>query len=184
MMAGAGGACFLLVELLVRNFAATMEVGGRDGCCLATGSTVDRRAVARSGGGGAAPSAVLDRPSSIHFTKKKAPAAGVVRRAAALRDKVHDSGSRKFGRESTAPKRPSAPSLLRSSPPSTTCSRTVPAIRTWALTTSIVVPKPRRPSGKRRSTRMRKGAPWLKTTLIQCSWAPRRERMRWNWAWI
>jgi hypothetical protein len=31
-----------------------------------------------------------------------AEAAGVVRRAAALRDKVHDRGSRKFGRESTA----------------------------------------------------------------------------------
>jgi transposase len=26
-------------------------------------------------------------------------------------------------------------------------------------------------AGKRRSTRMRKGAPWLKTTLIQCAWA-------------
>jgi hypothetical protein len=31
-----------------------------------------------------------------------AEAAGVVRRAAALRDKVHDRGSRNFGRESTA----------------------------------------------------------------------------------
>jgi transposase len=26
-------------------------------------------------------------------------------------------------------------------------------------------------AGKRRSTRMKKGAPWLKTTLIQCAWA-------------
>ncbi len=26
-------------------------------------------------------------------------------------------------------------------------------------------------AGKRRSTRLRKGAPWLKTTLIQCAWA-------------
>ena len=26
-------------------------------------------------------------------------------------------------------------------------------------------------AGKRRSNRMRKGAPWLKTTLIQCAWA-------------
>ena len=26
-------------------------------------------------------------------------------------------------------------------------------------------------AGKRRSTRMRKGAPWLKTTLVQCAWA-------------
>ena len=25
-------------------------------------------------------------------------------------------------------------------------------------------------AGKRRSNRMRKGAPWLKTTLIQCAW--------------
>ncbi len=29
--------------------------------------------------------------------------------------------------------------------------------------------------GKRRSTRMRKGAPWLKTTLIQCAWAAARK---------
>ena len=27
-------------------------------------------------------------------------------------------------------------------------------------------------AGKRRSTRMKKGAPWLKSTLIQCAWAP------------
>lgn len=26
-------------------------------------------------------------------------------------------------------------------------------------------------AGKRRSTRIRKGAPWLKTTLVQCAWA-------------
>jgi transposase len=26
-------------------------------------------------------------------------------------------------------------------------------------------------AGKRRSTRLRKGAPWLKTTLVQCAWA-------------
>src|SRR6516162_11398896 len=30
--------------------------------------------------------------------------------------------------------------------------------------------------GKRRSTRMRKGAPWLKTTLIQCAWAAARTK--------
>lgn len=30
-------------------------------------------------------------------------------------------------------------------------------------------------AGKRRSTRMRKGAPWLKTTLIQCAWAAARK---------
>jgi transposase len=29
-------------------------------------------------------------------------------------------------------------------------------------------------AGKRRSNRMRKGAPWLKTTLIQCAWAAAR----------
>jgi transposase len=31
-------------------------------------------------------------------------------------------------------------------------------------------------AGKRRSTRMRKGAPWLKTTLIQCAWAAARTK--------
>ena len=31
-------------------------------------------------------------------------------------------------------------------------------------------------AGKRRSTRMKKGAPWLKTTLIQCAWAAARKR--------
>jgi transposase len=31
-------------------------------------------------------------------------------------------------------------------------------------------------AGKRRSTRMRKGAPWLKTTLIQCAWAAARRK--------
>jgi len=31
-------------------------------------------------------------------------------------------------------------------------------------------------AGKRRSTRMRKGAPWLKTMLIQCAWAAARPR--------
>jgi transposase len=30
-------------------------------------------------------------------------------------------------------------------------------------------------AGKRRSSRMRKGAPWLKTTLIQCAWAAARK---------
>jgi transposase len=32
-------------------------------------------------------------------------------------------------------------------------------------------PKNDESAGKRRSTRIRKGAPWLKTTLVQCSWA-------------
>lgn len=31
-------------------------------------------------------------------------------------------------------------------------------------------------AGKRRSSRMKKGAPWLKTTLIQCAWAATRTR--------
>jgi transposase len=31
-------------------------------------------------------------------------------------------------------------------------------------------------AGKRRSTRMKKGAPWLKTTLIQCAWAASRAK--------
>ena len=31
-------------------------------------------------------------------------------------------------------------------------------------------------AGKRRSSRMRKGAPWLKTTLIQCAWAAARTK--------
>jgi transposase len=31
-------------------------------------------------------------------------------------------------------------------------------------------------AGKRRSTRLRKGAPWLKTTLVQCAWAATRKK--------
>jgi len=31
-------------------------------------------------------------------------------------------------------------------------------------------------AGKRRSNRMRKGAPWLKTTLVQCAWAASRKK--------
>jgi transposase len=31
-------------------------------------------------------------------------------------------------------------------------------------------------AGKRRSSRMKKGAPWLKTTLIQCAWAASRKK--------
>jgi transposase len=37
-------------------------------------------------------------------------------------------------------------------------------------------PKNDESAGKRRSTRMRKGAPWLKTTLIQCAWAASRTK--------
>ena len=36
-------------------------------------------------------------------------------------------------------------------------------------------PKNDESAGKRRSNRMRKGAPWLKTTLIQCAWAAPRK---------
>jgi transposase len=31
-------------------------------------------------------------------------------------------------------------------------------------------------AGKRRCTRLRKGAPWLKTTLVQCVWAASRKK--------
>jgi len=37
-------------------------------------------------------------------------------------------------------------------------------------------PKNDESAGKRRSTRMRKGALWLKTTLIQCAWAAARKK--------
>jgi transposase len=37
-------------------------------------------------------------------------------------------------------------------------------------------PKNDESAGKRHSTRMRKGAPWLKTTLFQCAWAGARTK--------
>jgi transposase len=37
-------------------------------------------------------------------------------------------------------------------------------------------PKNDESAGKRRSNRMKKGAPWLKTTLIQCAWAACRKK--------
>ena len=37
-------------------------------------------------------------------------------------------------------------------------------------------PKSAESAGKRRSTRMRKGAPWLKTTLVQCAGAASRKK--------
>lgn len=37
-----------------------------------------------------------------------------------------------------------------------------------------ICPRNDESAGKRRSNRMRKGAPWLKTTLIQCAWAATR----------
>ena len=38
------------------------------------------------------------------------------------------------------------------------------------------VPSQRRERRKRRSTRLRHGAPWLKTTLVQCAWAATRKK--------
>lgn len=43
-------------------------------------------------------------------------------------------------------------------------------LRAWAG----LCPRNDESAGKRRSTRMRKGAPWLKTTLVQCAWAAAR----------
>lgn len=37
-------------------------------------------------------------------------------------------------------------------------------------------PKSDESAGKRRSTRLRKGAPWLKTTLVQCAWSAARTK--------
>lgn len=37
-------------------------------------------------------------------------------------------------------------------------------------------PGQRESAGKRKSSRLRKGAPWLKTMLVQCAWAARRRR--------
>ncbi len=37
-------------------------------------------------------------------------------------------------------------------------------------------PKNDQSAGKRRSTRMKKGAPWLKSTLVQCAWAASRTK--------
>ena len=37
-------------------------------------------------------------------------------------------------------------------------------------------PKNDESAGKRRSTRMKKGAPWLKTILIQCAWSASRKK--------
>ena len=44
------------------------------------------------------------------------------------------------------------------------------------ITWSGLCPRNDESAGKRRSTRMRKGAPWLKTTLIQCAWAAARKK--------
>ena len=42
----------------------------------------------------------------------------------------------------------------------------------WAC----VCPRSDESAGKRRSTRIRKGSPWLKTTLVQCAWAAARTK--------
>ena len=39
-----------------------------------------------------------------------------------------------------------------------------------------LVPRNDESAGKRRSTRLRQGAPWLKTTLVQCAWAASRKK--------
>ena len=42
----------------------------------------------------------------------------------------------------------------------------------WAC----ICPRSDESAGKRRSTRIRKGSPWLKTTLVQCAWAATRKK--------
>lgn len=44
------------------------------------------------------------------------------------------------------------------------------------LSWSGLCPRNDESAGKRRSTRLRKGAPWLKTTLVQCAWAATRKK--------
>ena len=39
-----------------------------------------------------------------------------------------------------------------------------------------IFPRNDESAGKRRSNRLRKGAPWLKTTLVQCAWAALRHK--------
>ena len=38
------------------------------------------------------------------------------------------------------------------------------------------VPGQNESAGKRKSSRLRKGAPWLKTMLVQCAWAAKRQK--------
>jgi transposase len=42
----------------------------------------------------------------------------------------------------------------------------------WAC----ICPRNDETAGKRRSRRIRKGSPWLKTTLVQCAWAAARTK--------
>jgi transposase len=51
------------------------------------------------------------------------------------------------------------------------CFPTVGYLISWAG----LCPRNDESAGKRRSNRMRKGAPWLKTTLIRCVWAAPRK---------
>lgn len=44
------------------------------------------------------------------------------------------------------------------------------------LSWACLCPRNDESAGKRRSARMRKGSPWLKTTLIQCAWAAARTK--------
>jgi transposase len=44
------------------------------------------------------------------------------------------------------------------------------------LSWSGLIPRPDESAGKRRSTRVRKGAPWLKPVLVQCAWAAARKK--------
>jgi transposase len=44
------------------------------------------------------------------------------------------------------------------------------------LSWSGLCPRADESAGKRRSTRLRKGAPWLKTVLVQCAWAAVRKK--------
>ena len=50
--------------------------------------------------------------------------------------------------------------------------RTAGHLLSWAG----LCPRNDESAGKRRSTRLRKGAPWLKTTLVQCAWAAIRKK--------
>ena len=44
------------------------------------------------------------------------------------------------------------------------------------LSWACMCPRNDESAGKRRSNRLRKGAPWLKTTLVQCAWAAARKK--------
>jgi transposase len=50
------------------------------------------------------------------------------------------------------------------------------AIPTAVAMTPQLCPRNDESAGKRRSTRLRKGDPWLKTLLVQCVWAARRKK--------